>query len=288
MRGAAFLAASVLALVAATEPDPKTETEHLVRSGETLSGIAKRADVPRVLIIEVNGLKPPYVVKSGQKLLIPRRRDHVVGKGETSFGIAMDYGVPWSTIAAANGLDPKAKIKPGQKLTIPTVSRLPSVPEPAPAPSPTVASTSSPSTPAPIPLAATPPTRFSWPVPGEIRRGFVGRKGKASYHDGIDILADDGKAVRASAAGTVIFAGDGPPEYGKTVIIHHGGRWTTTYSYLGKITVKDGQKVKAGQKIGKVGHTGLATEPQLHYEIRRNRVALDPEVYLPAPEDQTR
>lgn len=271
-RAAALLAASALLLVAAADPDPKTETSHTVKPGETLGGIASRAEVPRILIIEANGLKAPYAVKAGQKLVIPRRRSHTVKDGETGFDIAMNYGVPWSAIAAANGLKSADAVKPGQKLAIPTIAK-------------GAAAAATPAKPAPAPSVdvddANPPAKFTWPLTGKVRRGFVARSGKAAFHDGIDILADKGTAVRASAAGSVIFAGPGPKEYGKTVILHHGGRWTTVYSYLDKITVKLGDKVKAGERIGLNGQDGLATEPQLHFEIRHNRGALNPARYLP-------
>ncbi|HEX4849129.1 MAG TPA: LysM peptidoglycan-binding domain-containing protein, partial [Novosphingobium sp.] len=134
-----------LALLAASpllaEDDPKTATEYVVKSGETLGGIANRVEVPRVLIIEANGLKAPYTVRAGQKLVIPRRRSHTVQDGETGLSIALDYGVPWTAIAAASGIDPKKPIKPGQKLVIPTIAKgagssPPPTPAPAPGPSP--------------------------------------------------------------------------------------------------------------------------------------------------------
>lgn len=267
IRRAGFLAAALLLLVAAS--DPKTETEHVVKPGETLGGIAQRAEVPRVLIIEANGLQPPYALRAGQKLIIPRRRTHVVKDGETGLGIALDYEVSWSAIAAASGIDPKAPVRPGQRLVIPTATRVP-------APSPTHAPSASPSS---TPAAGT--ARYAWPVTGAIRRPFAPRGGREAFHDGIDILAPADTPVRASAAGTVIFAGDGPKEYGKSVIVHHGGNWTTTYSFLSRITVREGDRVRAGERVGLVGETGLATEPQLHFEIRRSRVALDPVRYLP-------
>lgn len=258
-------------LAQATASDPRTATEHVVKPGETLGGIANRAQVPRVLIIEANGLKEPYLVKAGQKLVIPRRRTHVVKAGETGFSIAMDYGVPWSVIAAANAITPDAPVVAGQRLTIPTISaaRAEAVPQP-PAPAPEAA-----------PLADTPPPKFAWPLRGKIRRSFLTEGVKDGPHEGIDVLSPLGTAVRASAAGKVIFAGSGPDAYGLTVILFHGGRWTTTYSFLQKVTVKEGEDVKAGERIGLVGDTGLAREPQLHFEVRRNRVPLDPALYLP-------
>ena len=271
---AALLAAPLLA-EDAKAPDSKTEAVHVVKAGETLGGIAARAEVPRVLIIEANGLKEPYALRAGQKLVIPRRRSHTVAKGETGFSIALDYGVPWSAIAAANGLKVGDPVKAGQKLAIPTISsKAVTAPVATPAPS------SSPSASAAA-LADTPAPKFAWPLTGKVRRSFAGAGAKDGPHEGIDLLSPEGTAVRASAAGKVIFAGQGPDDYGLTVIVFHGGRWTTTYSFLSKVTVKEGDEVKAGERIGLVGETGLATEPQLHFEVRKNRVALDPVKFLP-------
>ncbi len=260
-----LLAAAALLIGAG---DPTTETEHVVKAGETLGGIAQRAEVPRILIIEANGLKEPYNLRAGQKLIIPRRRSYTVKDGDTGFGIAMDVGVPWVAIAQASGLDPKAPVKPGQVLTIPTISH-------GAAPPPQAAA-------APTTLRDTPAPRWAWPVKGNIRRAFNASTGDLK-HDGIDIVAAQGTAVRAAAGGQVIFAGQGPEEYGLTVILFHGGKWTTTYSFLDKVTVKEGDTVKPGERIGLVGETGLATSPQLHFEIRRNKVPLDPKRYLPKP-----
>ena len=260
-------------ITAKSKADLKTETSHVVQPGETLSGIAERAEVPRILIIETNRLKPPYTVKTGQKLVIPRRRSHTVKQDETGFDIAMDYGVPWDLINAANGLPRDAKVKPGQKLVIPTLATISGV-NPAAIAYPSIA------TDPPKGLPDTIAPAFVWPVEGKLRRGFVVAGGTQPPHDGIDVLADEGTAVRAAGKGEVIFAGPGPEEYGLTVIIYHSGRWTTTYSYLSKITVKVGDKVRSGERIGLVGQTGLASKPQLHFEIRRNKRPLDPARYL--------
>ncbi len=273
--GIAITALAALPLLAKDAPktDPKTETTHVVKPGETIGGIAERAEVPRVLIVEANRLKAPFAVKAGQKLVIPRRRSHTVKAGETGFDIAMDYGVPWDEIAAANGLKRGATVKPGQKLAIPTLASSAGA-------KPLAVATPSISVEPAKGLPDTIAPAFAWPVTGKLRRGFVAAGGKQPTHDGIDVLADEGTAVRAASAGEVIFAGPGPEEYGLTVIVYHSGRWTTTYSYLSKITVKVGDKVKSGERIGLVGQTGLASAPQLHFEIRRNKLALDPARYL--------
>lgn len=294
MRRAARLAlglAALLALPLAAQPktsDLRAETEHVVQPGETLGGIAARAGVAKVLIIEANGLAEPYHLRAGQKLLIPRQKRRTVKAGDTGLGIALEEGVAWSVIASANAIDPKAPVRPGQVLLIPTViksTQPTAAPSPGPAPNASPAPAATPSPTPTLPPDTAKPPRFAWPLDGEIRRPFKPRKGKAGWHDGIDLLADKGTAVRAAAAGKVIFAGQGPEDYGLTVIVYHSGRWTTTYSYLDAITVKDGDKVRAGERIGKVGMTGAASEPQLHFEVRRNRIALDPEDYLPIRDD---
>lgn len=285
--GGLCIAVGLLAAVPAhaQTSDPAAETQHVVKPGETLGGIANRAGVPRGEIIEANGLKEPYLLRAGQKLTIPRRRTHTVMAGETGFSIAMDQGVPWSAIAAANKLDAKAEVKPGQVLAIPAVTTPAPIKaaDPAPAPAAPTASPTPATTPSPAPAAVadTRAPAFAWPVRGTVRRAFAPRGDQSAYHDGIDVLSPEGTAVRASAAGKVIFAGEGPKEYGLTVIIHHGGRWTTTYAFLKQVTVKQDGQVKAGERVGLVGQTGLAKEPQLHFEVRNNKVALDPAKYLP-------
>ena len=255
--------------------DPARETAHVVKPGETLGGVANRARVPRVLIIEANRLQPPYELRAGQKLVIPRRRVHVVKRGETGFSVAMDYGVPWPAIAEASSVKVDDPVHAGQRLTIPTLSKpTAAVPTAAAAPAPTST---------PSHAVRFTPGEFAWPVAGKVRRPFLRGGENGGPHDGIDLLAPRGTAVRAAAPGRVIFAGQGPKSYGLTVILFHGARWTTTYAFLDSVTVKEGETVKAGERIGLVGSTGLATEPQLHFEVRRNRVALDPARHLPKP-----
>ena len=183
---------------------PDQELEHVVKEGETLGGIAQRAKVPRILIAEANGLEAPYIVRIGQTLKIPRTRHHTVADGETGFGIAYTYGVPWNDIAVASGIDTGAPIRSGQRLVIPTIIAPPVAATPAASPSAAAASV----------------TRFVWPLSGAIRRGFTAR-GQSNYHDGLDIQAPHGTAVRAAQAGQVVFAGD-KDDYGNLVIVAHG------------------------------------------------------------------
>lgn len=244
-------------LIAANEPlSPEEETEHVVVAGETLGGIANRAKVPRVLIAEANGLEPPYVIRVGETLKIPRTQHHTVERGETGLGIASRYGVPWKDIVVANDLDPEAPILVGQVLLIPTLIEPPR--------------------PAQDARAVLPPEpQFAWPIEGSIRRSFRPR-GQRNYHDGIDIRARRGTAVRASEAGTVIFAGKEKHQFGNLVVIDHGGDWHTAYGFLLRITVRKGERVEKGERIGLVGNTGKARGDELHFEVRKDAAAVDP------------
>ncbi len=269
MKRLAMVLAFAPLLLAATTP-PDQETEHVVKEGETLGGVAERAKVPRILIVETNRLEEPYALKAGQKLIIPRTRQHVVRSGDTGFSVAYDYGVSWPDIAVANGLDPAAALKPGQKLLIPTVISSPGLEPvtaaPAAAPKPTATT------------AATPPTavRFTWPLAGAVRRGFTARTAGADYHDGLDITAPDGTAARASAAGKVSFAGAGQAQYGQMVVIKHPGGWSSAYAFLSRVTVKEGEEVRQSERVGLSGHTGRARGPELHFELRRGDQPVDP------------
>lgn len=267
MRRAILLGVAALLLVAADDPvPPEQETEHVVKAGETLFGIANRAKVPRVLIAEANGLKPPYLVRTGQKLKIPRTRRHTVARGDTGFSVAYRHGVPWRDIAVANGIEEDSALRPGQVLLIPTII---AVPDPAPQ------------------AAPTPTVRFAWPLAGPVRRGFRARaEGRGDYHDGLDIRVAEGTAVRAAAAGKVLFAGSGPElrQFGNLVVIDHGDGWNSAYAFLSRITVKADEEVRAGERIGLSGRTGIAKGPELHFEIRRDNRPVDPVEEL--PEDQ--
>lgn len=269
-KGAAAAQTDASRAQASSDAILEQETLHIVMAGETLGGIAQRAKVPRVLIAEANGLRPPHSVKAGQKLRIPRTRRHTVETGDTGFSISYKYSVPWEQIAIANGIDPEAPVKRGQDLLIPTVL------DPPP-----VADAGSPVVPAPLASPSATPSgkaRFLWPVIGPVRREF--RTG-SGYHDGIDITAPKGTMVRAAAAGIVKFAGNEKGQFGNLVVLDHGDGWFTAYGFLSRVTVKQGAKVAAGERIGLVGNTGLAKGDELHFEVRRGERPVDPLDELP-------
>jgi murein DD-endopeptidase MepM/ murein hydrolase activator NlpD len=98
-------------------------------------------------------------------------------------------------------------------------------------------------------------------------------------HSGLDILANIGEPVYATADGKVRLAGRNGG-MGKMIRIDHGFGYKTSYAHLSKISVKRGAKVKRGDLIGYSGNTGLSTGPHLHYEVHHNGIALNPRNFI--------
>ncbi|MFN3975970.1 MAG: peptidoglycan DD-metalloendopeptidase family protein [Aquificaceae bacterium] len=124
---------------------------------------------------------------------------------------------------------------------------------------------------------------MGYPVYGRITSHLGWRKNPFGrgyeFHSGIDIEAPYGSKVVATADGVVEMAGH-YGDYGKTVIIKHPSGYMTLYAHLSEILVKVGQKVKAGEVIGKVGSTGRSTGPHLHYEVQYEGKLKNPMEYL--------
>jgi len=125
------------------------------------------------------------------------------------------------------------------------------------------------------------------PIPGEVdmTSGFGVRVDPflhgAAMHTGIDLRGDEGEPVRATAAGTVTYAG-WQGGYGKMIEIDHGNGLATRYAHLSAIEVRVGDKVRIGHTVGLLGSTGRSTGPHLHYETRVEGEAVDPQKFLRA------
>ena len=129
------------------------------------------------------------------------------------------------------------------------------------------------------------PGAYVWPCPSSrlITSEYGYRihpiQGTKKMHTGIDIGAKSGTDIVAAAGGTVIMA-QYYGGYGNCVIVDHGGGVSTLYAHMSKIGVSNGQKVSAGQSIGKVGSTGNSTGPHLHFEVRINGNTQNPRNYV--------
>lgn len=124
---------------------------------------------------------------------------------------------------------------------------------------------------------------FDWPVRGPITSPFGTRvhpvfKTKLN-HSGLDIGAPANTPVKAAAAAEVLFVG-WLKGYGRVVILDHGNNLSTVYAHLNSATVREGQVIRRGTIIGKVGKTGTATGYHLHFEVRVNGTVKNPLGYL--------
>lgn len=131
------------------------------------------------------------------------------------------------------------------------------------------------------------PARFRWPVDPVVITSPYGVRlhpiaDEPRFHAGIDLEAPHTHPVLAAEDATVLFAAWNGG-HGNQVELQHDAHWATRYSHLERMLVKPGARVKKGQVIGLAGQTGLATGPHLHFELRRDGDALDPEAFLRAP-----
>ena len=118
---------------------------------------------------------------------------------------------------------------------------------------------------------------FVRPTSGVVTSRFGARWGRT--HTGIDIGAPTGTPIKAAAGGTVIFSG-WKGTLGKLVVVSHGNGVQTYYAHCSSLLVSSGQTVSAGQLIAKMGNTGRSTGPHLHFEIRSNGYAINPQSYI--------
>ena len=187
--------------------------------------------------------KPPSVYK--------------VKKGDTLYSISWRYGMDYKSVAKMNNIRSPYKIVVGQKIRFKPYKTTKKAATPA--------------------SSANKHLTWRWPTKGRVvstySKSAAGRKG-------INIAGKSGQNVVASAAGKVVYSGNGLPRYGNLLIIKHNDVYLSAYAHNKKLLVKEGQQVKAGQKVAIMGKTG-AQRDQLHFEIRRNGKPVDPLRFLP-------
>jgi murein DD-endopeptidase MepM/ murein hydrolase activator NlpD len=133
------------------------------------------------------------------------------------------------------------------------------------------------------PEQLTPSLTFHQPTPGSLTASFGMRRifngEPRSPHQGLDIRAPQGQAVCAPAAGVVVLTGDFFFA-GNAVFLAHGEGVVSLLCHLSKIAVKEGQVLKAGERVGDVGATGRASGPHLHWSLSLNNARVDPRIFL--------
>ncbi len=247
-----------------------TIVTYTVVKGDNLWSISQRYDVKMNTIISTNNLKEISRLSIGQKLKLPITNMDIakaegysqdtaaeeiiyyVKKGESLWSISREYNVKLEAIIAANSIVDASKISAGQQLRIPNV-----------------------------PGARSNICNFIWPAKGRITSPYGMRviSGRKDFHAGIDIGGPTGTNIMAAESGIVSYAGY-MRGYGNVIILSHDGGYSTVYGHNSVNLVKKGQYVNKGSIIAKMGSTGNATGPHLHFEIRVSGKPVNPLSYL--------
>ena len=249
-----------------------------VRNGDALSLIANKFKVSVKDIKRWNNLKSSRIY-AGQKLCIrpkkirsktkksihktiKRRYKTVityykVRRGDSLAKIANKFGTTVKKLAKLNKLRKPYRIYPGQKIKVPKRVKVYSRRY--------------------KPVEEFKPKKklnFKWPVDnGKVVKGFINTE--EERHVGIDIKSDCNAKIFAAESGKVIYAGDSIKTFGNLIIIRHSNRYNTVYGHVGKIMVKEGQRVKRGQEIGTVGKLDNAN-CGIYFEVRKNTYPVNP------------
>ncbi len=274
-----------------------------VRPGDTVYAIARRTGATPQAIIALNHMAPPYALEVGRTVRVPAsavppsnasqgpramnasaikaRADgaHVIRPGDTLYSISRATGVSVGALAEANRLRAPYALSVGQSLRVPGAGggALQPARDREASVKGDVADLARNVSYGDAPVKA--PSMFDWPVQGAMI-GAYGLSSAGKRNDGVNIAAPVGTPVRAAADGEVVYRGSELEGYGNLLLIKHEDGFVTAYAHNDAMLVKKGDRVRQGQVIAKVGQTGSATEPQLHFEIRQNLKAVDPVALL--------
>lgn len=211
-----------------------------------------------------------------------------VSRGDTLYSIAWRHGLNYRNLAAWNDIAPPYTIYPGQTLRLSRPagnreSRRATAPPPARDASDERARASnstgtgnSSTTSRETERGAGSGIDWRWPVDGEVLKPFTA---EADGKQGVNLGGREGEDVLAAASGRVVYSGGGLVGYGNLIILKHGSDYLTAYGYNDELLVAEGDQVKQGQVIARMGRNG--SRAMLHFELRREGRAVDPLAYLP-------
>jgi lipoprotein NlpD len=231
------------------EAIPQAGVYH-VKSNETLYAIAWRYGLDYRMLAVRNHIQPPYIVFPGQSIYLRATKP-------TSMPYPQVVTAPHRA-AVASTMQTKVTI---ERKPIATVNK--TMPERQGS---VVAITSSNEPHFRV-------TKWIWPVKGKIIQTY------SSTNKGINIAGYLDEPIYASAAGKIVYCGDGLRGYGNLIILKHNSTYLSAYAYNRRIYVKEGEWVKQGQKIADMGDTGT-NKVMLHFEIRRAGRPIDPRSVL--------
>jgi murein DD-endopeptidase MepM/ murein hydrolase activator NlpD len=230
---------------------------HVMKSGESLYAIARRHKVSVDELKRVNGITDSTKIWAGKVLLVPDRPGAVAAPAT----------------APPAGPPRVVQVKP-------RIVAAPEEPATMPDPAPKTAAAKQDGTMTDVlPAPAVASGKFRWPARGKVIVGF-GPQSDGTKSEGINLAVPLGTDIHAAEAGRVHYAGDGLKGYGNLILIRHANGWASMYAHADQMLVKAGDQVRRGQVIGKAGKSGPVAQPQLHFELRKGSVPVDPLPHL--------
>lgn len=269
---------------------------YVVRPGDSVISISSKFSTSPKALRSVNGLQPDAVLWIGQKLRIPSATAETqVASLNPSAPLLAPAGATRVPAPKPRATASRAPATPSKPVNATSTARTEPAKQPkaeqAPKPDRTVVAArpdpakasdaTQPAASATKPVAGKPAGRFGWPAKGPVISRF-GRKANGERNDGINISVPRGTPVHAAENGVVIYAGNELKGYGNLVLVRHGEGWVSAYAHNHDLSVKRGDAVKKGQVIATAGDTGSVSEPQVHFELRRNSKPVDPMPLLAA------
>ena len=242
---------------------PVSYQTYKVRSGDTISGIAKKFGLTNIsTLISVNDIGNVRQLAAGQKLKIPSIDGiiYTVKKGDSLSSITEKYKISLEQLLDVNELSSET-LTAGQQLFLPGAAMDASALRNAMGEL------------FKLPISA----KFRWSSPYGNRIDPIA--GVQSFHTGTDMACPTGTPILAAMSGKVTTTGLNRV-YGNYVIIDHGNGYQTLYAHMSKIIASKGQWVSQGTRIGLVGSTGYSTGPHLHFTVYKNGKLIDPMTVL--------
>lgn len=211
---------------------------------------------------------------------------HRVQRGDTVSQISERYRLNYRQIGALNGLDSKYTIYSGQWLKLWEGQGTPANNNRYNASTPTVSQptyttpvTSTPNSSSQSPVyevTANATSGYEYPTRNQVTRNFDAAAGNM----GMWFAGNVGDPVLASQSGTVLYSGNGLPEYGNLIMIRHSDNYITAYAHNSQLLVKEGDTVQGGQRIANMGSSGQTNQVGLEFQVRLNGNPIDPRAVL--------
>lgn len=226
----------------APNTDKVTGDFYTVKAGDSLMSISRKSGVSYSNLIKINHLQKPYGIYTGQRIYLKSNSSSESLADRTPQKVVPVAGGNTKTTASSTAVPASVAIAPTKVVSGKSRS---------------VSGVS-----------------WMWPARGTVIRNF------SSTNKGIDIAGSRGQNVNAAASGQVVYSGNALRGYGNLIIINHDNEYLSAYAHNDMLLVKEGQRVKKGQVIAKMGSTD-ASRVMLHFEIRYRGNSVNPRRYLP-------